>query len=179
MGRAPHRRAVTTAAVVLLVGVLPVAGCGGGGDGSRAEPSSREVVISQVGPPDAPDVVTAVPAEDAWRLARLKPPTETRVLTSVQRPNETNVGSYLLVATTTPDAATALCDHVGLPTTPPDGSLDESARTAFDLAEDPDGDLTVCSGTTNGERMLVRRDVLVAASGGTATVWLSAFEILR
>ena len=129
--------------------------------------------------PPAPSVDTEVPAELAWELSGLTPPPDAQTVSSVQRPNDQDVRSYLVQATTTPEAAAAVCDQMGglLPATstpPTDSELD-----SFGLDDVPQGELGVCFGSTNGEQLVVQRDVLVATTGDRTTVWLSVYEMPR
>ncbi len=188
MTRAPR----TTTAAAIGAALLLLAGCGyditgtptsptGGTDVRNADgtDSTGSTTEAAPGASSAPATDTEVPAEQAWALAGLTPPDGADVVSSVQRPNEQDVASYLVVSTTTPEAAAALCDQLGglLPTL--GAPLSERQRAPFGLTEDPEGELGLCFGASNGEDLVVQRDVLVAESGGTATVWLSAYEMPR
>lgn len=180
-------RALRTTTAAIGAALLLLAGCGYDITGTPTSPTGGTDVrnpgsTDDAGDPGtsvAPATDTEVPAEQAWTMAGLTPPDGAEVVSSVQRPNEQDVASYLVVSTTTPEAAAELCDQLGglLPTL--GAPLSERQRSPFGLTEDPEGELGLCFGATNGEDLVVQRDVLVAESGGTATVWMSAYEMPR
>ncbi|WP_380163803.1 hypothetical protein [Jannaschia sp. R86511] len=184
MTRHAHARTAALGAAVLL----GLAGCGyditGKPTGETTVRDSTDRAAPATGgastaPTVAPSTATDAPAEQAWALADLTPPADAEVVSSVQRPNEQDVASYLVVSTTTPEAAAALCDQLGglLPTL--GAPLSDRQRAPFELTEDPEGELGLCFGAVDGAERAVQRDVLVAESGGTATVWLSVYEMPR
>lgn len=180
-------RALRTTSAAAGVALLLLAGCGYDITGTPTEGTEvrdtdgtgTTTDATDPGPSTVPATETEVPAEQAWALSGLTPPDGAEVVSSVQRPDEQDLASYLVVATTTPEAAAALCDQLGglLPTL--GAPLSDRQRAPFGLAEDPEGELGLCFGALNGEDLVVQRDVLVAESGGTATVWVSAYEMPR
>lgn len=138
-----------------------------------------DTTLPVTGPSTAPSVETTVPADEAYALAELEPPPDARTVSSVQRPNDGGVASYLVVQTTTPETALAFCSQLGGMGPLLGQPLSDAQRSTFHLTEDPPGELGVCGNMTKGERYGVQRDVLVAVTDDTGTVWVSAFEMLR
>ena len=144
----------------------PTAVTGPAGDPTAAATSGQET----------PTVDTDAPAQDVWDLASLTPPEAAEVISSVRRPSTADRPSYLLVATTTPEAARAVCDQLGgrLPVGP--SGLSDTELRGWALEDEPPGELGVCTASLPGD-VDVQRDVLLAETDGAATLWLSTYRV--
>lgn len=167
------RPAALVVAAVIAAG-LPLAACG-----QETPPlvTGRTTTPDDVlaGPGPAPEAVVDAPADEVWGLAQLVPPDDLAVTSSVRRPDADGLASYLLVGTTTPDGAAALCDQVGgLVPVPADG-LAGTDLDGWGLAQAPAGELGTC-GAPEPVVPSVLRDVLAATADGTTTVWVSAYD---
>ena len=161
------------AAVVLAVALLAT-GCS---QDTQAPAAGRTTTPQAViiGPAPAPAVIVDAPVDEVWGLAQLVPPDGFAVSSSLRRPDPDGLPSYLLVGSTTAEGAAMLCDQLGGLVPVPPGELPEADLPGWGLTAPPEGELGRCSAPEPVVPSL-QRDVLVAVTGATVTVWVSAYD---
>ena len=150
-----------------------LAACTGGEPATPISTSTSPPTASSPSP--SPGTTVEVDAAQALDLGGLTLPPDARVDSSVQRPNELGLRSYLVQIEATADAATTLCSQVSQPLPAGDTGLTAAELKAFGLTAEPAGALHICGASLPGHA--VERRVLVATEADGARVWLSVYEV--